>query len=123
MSIRTLHASVGMYRRPSRLPHTPLALAHCPVSIRPRNLRRQTAMSFNVTPSHPLRSARTFASSLKQTTLGLSLTAALLGLGAVANVAQAADAPACEIDRPLKFGGMNWESNLVLVEVERFIAD
>ncbi|WP_323000382.1 ABC transporter substrate-binding protein [Castellaniella sp.] len=36
-------------------------------------------------------------------------------------MAQAAEAPQCELDRPMRFGGMNWESNLVLVEVERFI--
>ncbi|MGA0583803.1 MAG: ABC transporter substrate-binding protein [Castellaniella sp.] len=34
----------------------------------------------------------------------------------------AAEAPQCELDRSVRFGGMNWESNLVLVEVERFIA-
>ncbi len=44
--------------------------------------------------------------------------AALLGGAPLA--AQAA-APQCELDRPMRFGGMNWESNLVLVEVERFI--
>lgn len=33
-------------------------------------------------------------------------------------------APAqCELDRPVRFGGMNWESNLVLVEIERFIME
>ncbi|MFA7437022.1 ABC transporter substrate-binding protein [Castellaniella sp.] len=37
--------------------------------------------------------------------------------------AQAADAVQCELDRPMRFGGMNWESNLVLVEVERFIVE
>ncbi|WP_298015452.1 ABC transporter substrate-binding protein [uncultured Castellaniella sp.] len=54
--------------------------------------------------------------------LGLALTAALAGLSVVPTAAQAADAPQCELDRPMRFGGMNWESNLVLVEVERFIA-
>ncbi|NYT59695.1 ABC transporter substrate-binding protein [Alcaligenaceae bacterium] len=63
------------------------------------------------------------SSSFKKATLVLGLSAAALGLSAGVNVAQAADAPACELDRPVKFGGMNWESNLVLVEVERFIAD
>ncbi|MER1966249.1 ABC transporter substrate-binding protein [Castellaniella sp. GW247-6E4] len=50
--------------------------------------------------------------------VGLALTALL---GGVPLVAQAADTPQCELDRPMRFGGMNWESNLVLVEVERFI--
>ncbi|HLU78661.1 MAG TPA: ABC transporter substrate-binding protein [Burkholderiaceae bacterium] len=52
---------------------------------------------------------------------------ALAGLLAVAAsalvpfTAQAAEAPQCELDRPMRFAGMNWESNLVLVEVERHI--
>jgi len=50
--------------------------------------------------------------------MGLMLAALL---GGVPLAAQAADAPQCELDRPMRFGGMNWESNLVLVEVERFI--
>lgn len=29
----------------------------------------------------------------------------------------------CEIDRPVNFGGMNWESNLILVDVQRFIVE
>jgi len=44
-------------------------------------------------------------------------------LAACAGTAQAADAPKCEIPRSVKFGGMNWESNLVLVEVERVIME
>ncbi|MEI2415767.1 ABC transporter substrate-binding protein [Orrella sp. JC864] len=40
-----------------------------------------------------------------------------------AGTAQAADAPQCEVNRPVKFGGMNWESNLVLVEVQRTILE
>ena len=35
----------------------------------------------------------------------------------------AADAPQCELKRPVNFGAMNWESNLVLVDVERFIME
>lgn len=27
----------------------------------------------------------------------------------------------CELDRPIKFGGMNWETNLIITEIERFI--
>ncbi|OZI42085.1 glycine/betaine ABC transporter substrate-binding protein [Bordetella genomosp. 5] len=41
---------------------------------------------------------------------------------AFAGAAQAADAK-CELDRPIKFGGMNWESNLVITDVERFIME
>lgn len=52
---------------------------------------------------------------------------ALAGMLAVAAAAlapvqaQAAENPQCELDRPMRFAGMNWESNLVLVEVERYI--
>ena len=48
------------------------------------------------------------------------LASVLLGLS---SAAQAAAPAACELDRTVRFGGMNWESNLVLTEVERFIAD
>ena len=37
--------------------------------------------------------------------------------------AQAAETPQCELKRAVRFGGMNWESNLVLVEIERFIME
>lgn len=50
----------------------------------------------------------------------LAVAAAFL---AFAGSAQAADAPKCELDRPVRFGGMNWESNLVLVDVQRFIME
>src|SRR5690606_3558822 len=92
-------------------------------AMRPSNLRRQTAMSLNVNSTHRAFSSNAISSSFKKSVLGLGLAAALLGLSAGANVAQAADGPACELDRPVKLGGMNWESNLVLVEVERFIMD
>ncbi|KAG1225494.1 hypothetical protein G6F68_019916 [Rhizopus microsporus] len=49
--------------------------------------------------------------------------AAAAVLFAFAGAAQAADAPQCEIKRPVNFGAMNWESNLVLVDVERFIME
>ena len=80
-------------------------------------------MSLTVNPSHRTSLLDAIPSSFKKTAIGLGLASAALGLSTVGNVAQAADAPACELDRPIKFGGMNWESNLVLVEVERFIAD
>lgn len=54
--------------------------------------------------------------------LTLSLAAVMLGSIGIAGSAHAAEVQ-CELDRPMRFGGMNWESNLVLVEVERFIVD
>lgn len=35
----------------------------------------------------------------------------------------AAAAPQCEIDQPVRFSGLNWESNLVLAGIERFIVE
>ncbi len=56
-----------------------------------------------------------------------ALSAAALAVAAVLAAApgsaQAADAAQCELKRPVKFGGMNWESNLVLVEVQRTILE
>ncbi|AUL47937.1 glycine/betaine ABC transporter substrate-binding protein [Bordetella trematum] len=49
---------------------------------------------------------------------------ALVATAVVSAFAGAAHAdPQCELKRPVKFGGMNWESNLVLVDVERFILE
>ena len=53
---------------------------------------------------------------LAVTTLGVAM---LLG----ATQARAADAPSCEVSHPVRFGGMNWESNLVLTEIERRILE
>ncbi|NYT62158.1 ABC transporter substrate-binding protein [Alcaligenaceae bacterium] len=61
--------------------------------------------------------------SFKRIALGFGLATSLFAFIAVGSLAQAAEPPQCEINRPIKFGGMNWESNLVLVEVERYIAD
>ena len=53
---------------------------------------------------------------------GAAALAALMA--GFSGAAQAADSAAqCEIDRPVNFGGMNWESNLVLVEVQRTILE
>jgi len=49
-----------------------------------------------------------------------SLVAAITLTGAT-SIVQAA--PQCEIDRPVNFGGMNWETNLVLTDVQRFIIE
>ena len=46
-----------------------------------------------------------------------------LAIAAAGGAAHAADVPACEVDRSVKFGGMNWESNLVLVNVQRAILE
>ncbi|MFC3339520.1 ABC transporter substrate-binding protein [Paracandidimonas soli] len=46
-----------------------------------------------------------------------------MGAVLLALAGTASAAPACELDRPVRFGGMNWESNLVLVEAERFIME
>lgn len=47
---------------------------------------------------------------------------AFTALGSASGTAAAAT-PQCELDRPMRFAGMNWETNLVLVEVERHIAE
>ncbi|MBV7483904.1 ABC transporter substrate-binding protein [Bordetella sp. BOR01] len=51
------------------------------------------------------------------------LTAASLAVGTALSLNAHAQAPACELDRPMKFGGMNWESNLMLVGVQRYIVE
>ena len=38
------------------------------------------------------------------------------------NIATAAE-PQCDVDRTINFGGMSWESNLVLTDVQRFILE
>ena len=48
------------------------------------------------------------------------IASATLGL---VRSAAAADAPACEVEDTVKFGGMNWESNLILADVERYILE
>jgi glycine betaine/proline transport system substrate-binding protein len=79
-------------------------------------------MSTRVNHSHISFSANA-PSQFTRIALGLATAAALFGIGSISNNAYAAETPQCEINRPLKFGGMNWESNLVLVEVERLIAE
>lgn len=77
------------------------------------------ALSNSATSHRPSKSR----SSLTRLALGLGTSIAMLGLSGIATTAYAADTPQCELDRAVKFGGMNWESNLVLVEVERFIVE
>ncbi|VGO10223.1 putative solute-binding periplasmic protein [plant metagenome] len=42
---------------------------------------------------------------------------------AAAPAAALAAAPKCEIDTPVRFSGLNWESNLLLVGIEQFILE
>ncbi|AEE68699.1 solute-binding periplasmic protein [Bordetella pertussis] len=48
---------------------------------------------------------------------------ALAALASVAALTCAPSASACEIDRPVRFSGLNWESNLVMVGIQRFILE
>ncbi|WP_459617620.1 ABC transporter substrate-binding protein [Bordetella sp. 2513F-2] len=49
---------------------------------------------------------------------------AMLAAAAVLSWAAPAQAAAqCEVDRPVRFSGINWESNLVLAGIERFILE
>jgi len=73
-------------------------------------------MFWKNTPLTPRKTLRAGAAVI----VGLCLT--LGGLALTTNT-QAQSAPACELKRPVRFGGMSWESNLVLVEIERFIME
>src|SRR5690606_7820062 len=79
-------------------------------------------MSINVYSARSALTSR-IPTLVSRSSLKVALAAAAFAIGAAVSPAQAAEGPVCEIDRPIKFGGMNWESNLVLVEVERFIAE
>lgn len=46
-----------------------------------------------------------------------------LAMVATGGLAHAADKPQCEINRSVNFGGMNWESNLILTDVQRTILE
>ena len=67
------------------------------------------------------------ASSVMRLSRPVGRLMAMAALGAAAwlgaPVAHAADTPACEVSHPVRFGGMNWESNLVLTEIERRILE
>jgi len=64
--------------------------------------------------------AAVYARRLARTVSALGLLLVLTGLG---GVARAQSSPVCELDRPVRFSGSNWESNLVLSEIERFIME
>ncbi|MDM9557880.1 ABC transporter substrate-binding protein [Bordetella petrii] len=53
----------------------------------------------------------------------LSFLVALATAAPLAWAAPAAAASQCEVDRPVRFSGLNWESNLVLAGIERFIVE
>ncbi len=55
--------------------------------------------------------------------VGGLLAAAALAVATPTVVKAEASAPKCEVNHPVRFGGMNWESNLVLTEVERRIIE
>lgn len=57
----------------------------------------------------------------KKNLLSTALAAAALSFAAV-NTAAAAE-PTCEVNRTINFGGMSWESNLVLTDVQRLILE
>ncbi|MEI2415919.1 ABC transporter substrate-binding protein [Orrella sp. JC864] len=42
---------------------------------------------------------------------------------AIAGAPALAAEPVCEVDTPVRFSGLNWESNLLLVEIEQFILE
>src|SRR3546814_6801569 len=51
------------------------------------------------------------------------LLAALATATTLLWAAPAVAAVQCEIDQPVRFSGLNWESNLVLAGIERFIVE
>jgi len=65
---------------------------------------------------------RIAASSLRR--LARHVCCVLLAFtGLIGGASQAQTVPTCELNRPVTFAGQNWESNLVLVEIERFIVE
>lgn len=55
--------------------------------------------------------------------LAVLTSAAALLWASSASAAPASSSASCEIDRPVRFSGLNWESNLVLAGIERFIVE
>lgn len=58
--------------------------------------------------------------------LAFSVSSFLAAIGAAATLLYsqgAAAAAVCEVERPVRFSGLNWESNLVLAGIERFIVE
>ncbi len=67
--------------------------------------------------------ARPLLSGSERKYLKVLTVVAALSSTAWLPVAQAVEASPCEVKRAIRFGGMNWESNLILVEIERFIME
>lgn len=53
----------------------------------------------------------------------LSFAAAVGSAAVLLWTPAASAAPTCEVDRPIRFSGLNWESNLVLAGIERYIVE
>jgi len=56
----------------------------------------------------------------------VALASALLtapAVDAAEPASTAAATPTCEVNRPVRFSGLNWESNLVLVGIERYVLE
>lgn len=53
----------------------------------------------------------------------LQFAAAVCSAATLLWVPVASAAPTCEVNHPVRFSGLNWESNLVLTEIERFIVE
>lgn len=67
--------------------------------------------------------APAFATAVAPLFRTLALTAVLAAGLAAPSAARAADAVTCEVDRPVRFSGLNWESNLVLAGIERYVLE
>lgn len=65
---------------------------------------------------------RGFSQSLKRK-VAAQLAVGLAGILTLSNVAAVEATAVCEIDRPVRFVAMDWDSNRLLLEVERFIIE
>ena len=58
---------------------------------------------------------------LSKKLLSTTLISCALSLGAASTAI--ASTPACEVDHTVNFGGMSWENNLIMVDIQRFILE
>ncbi|HLS41811.1 MAG TPA: glycine betaine ABC transporter substrate-binding protein [Paenalcaligenes sp.] len=65
---------------------------------------------------------RWIASLIKRKT-AIQFAVGLVGALSFSNASAIEAATACELDRPIRFVAMDWESNRILLEVERFIVE
>jgi len=63
------------------------------------------------------------SSSIVSRLTGRLCLTATVALGALFSTGANAASPVCEIDRPIKFSGLNWESNLLMMNIERTIVE